>query len=322
MEKNGVWRTIKGRHIFIEDGQSLSDALKKNRLQTKKKSKEEDEYELYKRAYENPDSIDPMTENSTDWEALDRKYANRYSMEKGNEDFVVKGTPKAVSPKEELARIREYDPEYNDDDFWYFGKEAYTKHGDALRREYAGKTISKRIADGNNENGLSTVAKQIGAKDEYEVVEALEGMVRNGKAQEIDDSTYKIIGTEINDLKPEAINDIKLDSINETKLEPKYGTLVRNGTQYNVTDHIDEHSYKGIGAAGHSFVGIEKEKYKIENPNDKSDWGWVYKEEYDKLTAKSKLKSLNDLIQSYMARGYSKETAKKLARNDMNKRKK
>ena len=73
------------------------------------------EYELYKRAKENPDSIDPMTENSTDWEALDRKYKNRYTMEQGNEDFVVKGTPKVVSPQEELKRIREYDAEYNDD---------------------------------------------------------------------------------------------------------------------------------------------------------------------------------------------------------------
>lgn len=40
-----------------------------------------EEYELYKRAKENPDSIDPMTENSTDWEALDKKYGNRYKEE-------------------------------------------------------------------------------------------------------------------------------------------------------------------------------------------------------------------------------------------------
>ena len=40
-----------------------------------------EEYELYKRAKENPDSIDPMTENSTDWEALDKKYSSRYDRE-------------------------------------------------------------------------------------------------------------------------------------------------------------------------------------------------------------------------------------------------
>lgn len=42
------------------------------------------EYELYKRAKENPDSIDPMTENSTDWEALDKKYGNMYKNERDN----------------------------------------------------------------------------------------------------------------------------------------------------------------------------------------------------------------------------------------------
>lgn len=29
-EKNGVWRTIRGRRIFIEEGQSLSEAMKKS----------------------------------------------------------------------------------------------------------------------------------------------------------------------------------------------------------------------------------------------------------------------------------------------------
>jgi len=43
--------------------------------------KEQDEYDLYKRAQENPDSIDPMTENSTDWEALDKKYSARFEKE-------------------------------------------------------------------------------------------------------------------------------------------------------------------------------------------------------------------------------------------------
>ena len=41
-----------------------------------------DEYALYKKARENEDSIDPMTENSTDWEALDKKYRDKYEQEK------------------------------------------------------------------------------------------------------------------------------------------------------------------------------------------------------------------------------------------------
>jgi len=31
-DMDGVWRTIKGRHIFIKDGQSLTDALRENNL--------------------------------------------------------------------------------------------------------------------------------------------------------------------------------------------------------------------------------------------------------------------------------------------------
>lgn len=37
----------------------------------------ESEFELYQRAKNNPDSIDPMTENSTDWEALEKKYGGK-----------------------------------------------------------------------------------------------------------------------------------------------------------------------------------------------------------------------------------------------------
>lgn len=45
-------------------------------------NKEDFEYNLYKRAKENPDSIDPMTENSTDWEALDKKYGEKFKNDK------------------------------------------------------------------------------------------------------------------------------------------------------------------------------------------------------------------------------------------------
>lgn len=51
------------------------------------------EYNLYKQSKENPDSINPMTEWSTDWEALDEKYRDRYEKEKSsssNEDNISK----------------------------------------------------------------------------------------------------------------------------------------------------------------------------------------------------------------------------------------
>ena len=53
------------------------------------------EYSLYKKAKENPDSIDPMTENSTDWEALDKKYKDRYISEKEAKESGNDYLPKA-----------------------------------------------------------------------------------------------------------------------------------------------------------------------------------------------------------------------------------
>ena len=95
-EKDGVWRTIGGRRIFIRTGQSLSDAMRESgKFKTKsgkvrkedsskdikKDNIDKEEYELFKKAMEKPDSIDPMTENSTDWEALEKKYKDRYEKE-------------------------------------------------------------------------------------------------------------------------------------------------------------------------------------------------------------------------------------------------
>lgn len=133
MKEDGVWRTIKGRHVFIKDGQSLSEALKNKKEDIKPKETDEEkrrrlmkelqdtvdrdtylryvdrtakketptdeiekwldlekkknsngDYELYKRAKLYPDSIDAMTENSTDWEELDKKYSGVFEREKVN----------------------------------------------------------------------------------------------------------------------------------------------------------------------------------------------------------------------------------------------
>lgn len=62
-ENNGKWVTIKGRHIFLKDGQSVSDAI--------------NEYETYKKAKETPEEITPMEENSTDFESLNNIYGDK-----------------------------------------------------------------------------------------------------------------------------------------------------------------------------------------------------------------------------------------------------
>ena len=50
-------------------------------LEEKNRNSNDYEYNLYKRARQDENSIDPMTENSTDWEALDKKYRARYEDE-------------------------------------------------------------------------------------------------------------------------------------------------------------------------------------------------------------------------------------------------
>lgn len=66
---------------FEQEMQGMERYLK---AEDAKKATVKDDYNLYKKAKENPDSIDPMTENSTDWEALDKKYSARYEKEQAN----------------------------------------------------------------------------------------------------------------------------------------------------------------------------------------------------------------------------------------------
>lgn len=78
-------------------------------LQYKENKKE---YELYKRAKVNPDSIDPMTENSTDWEALDKKYGERFKNDKAkldlkNAEVMLKGSQRSLGfERDGLARAK------------------------------------------------------------------------------------------------------------------------------------------------------------------------------------------------------------------------
>lgn len=77
------------------------------------KEKEKYEYELYKRAKENPESIDPMTENSTDWEALEKKYGKKYENERMQYESRVYG----ANVKEADAELKRVFPgmKYSDE---------------------------------------------------------------------------------------------------------------------------------------------------------------------------------------------------------------
>ncbi len=64
-----------------EDAKEEYYKIKNELRQMQKTSNENAEYNLYKQARENEGSISPMAEWSTDWEALDEKYRDRYEKE-------------------------------------------------------------------------------------------------------------------------------------------------------------------------------------------------------------------------------------------------
>ena len=80
---------IKGDDYYNVDSWYNMSSIRRNGegfeekdLKPSKSSSDDYEYNLYKRAKEDPDSIDGMTEWSTNWEALDKKYKDRYDYEK------------------------------------------------------------------------------------------------------------------------------------------------------------------------------------------------------------------------------------------------
>lgn len=73
----------------------------------------------------------------------------------------------------------------------YFGESAYKKYSQLIKKNLAGKTVSKRRDTAEEPGGLIYEANQLGI-DMWDLLEALEGMCYNGDAFEIDDSTYKI----------------------------------------------------------------------------------------------------------------------------------
>lgn len=76
-----------------------------------------------------------------------------------------------------------------DDD--YFGKEQAAKYGDLIASNLSGQTVSKRRDLAEEPGGLIYEANLLGI-DMWDLLEALEGMCYQGRAVEIDDSTYRV----------------------------------------------------------------------------------------------------------------------------------
>ena len=74
----------------------------------------------------------------------------------------------------------------------YFGKDKAEQYGDLIAEKLSGRTVSKRQDLAKQPGGLSYTANMILGIDMWDLLEALEGMCHDGRAEEINDSTYLI----------------------------------------------------------------------------------------------------------------------------------
>lgn len=81
-------------------------------------------------------------------------------------------------------------------DRWYFGKEQAEEYGDLICEKLAGQTVSKRRDLADFPGGLVYEADRLGIEDFYDLLKALEGLCYQGRAEEIDDSTYLVYDKE------------------------------------------------------------------------------------------------------------------------------
>lgn len=72
-----------------------------------------------------------------------------------------------------------------------FGRKKAEKYGTQITASLSGKTVSKRKATAEAPGGLIYEANQLGI-GMWDLLEALEGMCSDGRAREIDDSTYYV----------------------------------------------------------------------------------------------------------------------------------
>lgn len=74
----------------------------------------------------------------------------------------------------------------------YFGKAEAKMYGELIQKKESGRTISKRMDLVDFPGGLIWEAKNILNIGVIDLLRALEGMCYDGRAVEIDDSTYLV----------------------------------------------------------------------------------------------------------------------------------
>lgn len=102
-----------------------------------------------------------------------------------------------IPPEWEINRyVREStDIEASHDDIDYFGQAAAEKYGDMIFDRLYGSYISKAKDRADRPLGIEWTADWLGI-DMWDLLEALEGMCHDGRAREVNDSTY-LIGEDI-----------------------------------------------------------------------------------------------------------------------------
>lgn len=122
---------------------------------------------------------------------------------------------------------------------YYFGDEAAAKYGNLIQEKLSGKTVSKRKDTAEEPGGIIYEANKLGI-DMWDLLEALEGMCYEGRAREINDSTYQILK---DDNMTKAINSslTKFRSIKPDLGEADVEEYLSKNSGYSIqsTEHAD-----------------------------------------------------------------------------------
>ena len=112
--KQGVWRTVGGRRIFIVNGQDLPTAMKESGKFNKKEEFNEKEYEKYETAKE----FDFLKNDYSyeEWEKLEKKYSNIYNERKDKKWYLrVKSEPYLMDIYKKSERFKKLDKKYKNE---------------------------------------------------------------------------------------------------------------------------------------------------------------------------------------------------------------
>ena len=253
----------------IKNAEEYSKTVNRRPWSEVKKEQDDYEYNLYKKAMNDPDSIDPMTENSTDWTRLNEKYRDRYKKEnnsfkpraKGAKSFEEHGV--AFKDNATNERFSDYlrDTYGTDDiDIITTGSE---KNAKDLRNEFNNKEYKQYVKDTlNNDDYLR----------ENNPNAYMNKMIRDSKSSSKLKEKYKV--SKSNDGKNEYIR--TAHPYDETEYSYAWKDEnnkwhVKDPTKKTASQNYQEHIYNSVDEAREKMNEID-----TRISNDKSNSGKNY----------------------------------------------